>query len=183
MTTIVLDASVAVTLVWDEDVSPVARRVVAAWVGDGTRFVTPAAFWSEVVNSLTKRHRQSGEAVIEALYELDQLPLQTVEVNRPMLLAGLDLVERAGLTIHDAIYLALAQSLGARLATFDRELIAAGGPDAIDMWAYGRPGPDRHRLAEQPAPYGRAGGVPTWPSWPGAGSYLGSLRRRALMGR
>ena len=180
MTSIVLDASVGVALVWDEDISPAARRTVSDWAVDGTSFVVPASFWTEVVNALAMRHRQPGSIVIEALHKLDEVEVDTVQIDRPTLLAGLDLVERAGLTIYDAIYLALARSLGARLATLDRELIVAGGSDAIDMWQVGRLGPDGHRLAEQPAPYGRSERPVTWPTWPGAGSYLATLRRQAM---
>lgn len=182
MTSIVLDASVGVALVWDEDTSLAARRTVGDWAVDGTSLVVPASFWTEVVNALTMRHRQPGSIVIEALHKLDEVEVDTVEIDRPTLLAGLDLVERAGLTIYDAIYLALARSLGARLATFDRELISAAGPDVIDMWQDGSPGPGRHRLAEEAATYGRDERVPTWPAWSGAGSYIATLRRRALAG-
>jgi len=177
---IVLDASVAIPLVWQEDVSTVARRNVDRWAAEGVTLLVPAPFWAEVVNALTKRHRRPGSAVLEALYELDQLMIATVEVDRPLLLLALDLVERSGLTIHDAIYLALARSARARLATFDRELIAAAGPDAVDMWGDGEFESGGHRLAERSAPYGAPESSITWPTWPGAGSYLATLRRRAI---
>lgn len=181
--TIVLDASGGVPLVWVEDISPLARDRVARWVAEGAALVVPASFWTEVVNVLTKRHHQSGAAVIEALYELDQLPMTTIGLDRPLLLAGLDLVERSGLTIHDAIYLALARSTGARLATFDGDLIRAGGPDVIDMWQGDLGQPGGHRLGEDPVPYDRAERPVTWPTWPGAGSYLATLRKQAIASR
>ncbi|MBF6606009.1 MAG: type II toxin-antitoxin system VapC family toxin [Chloroflexi bacterium] len=177
---IVLDASVAIPLVWQEDVSAVVRRSVDRWVAHGRSLLVPGPFWAEVVNALTRRHGRPGSAVIEALYELDQLMIATVEIDRPLLLAGLDLVERSGLTIHDAIYLALARSTNARLATFDRELIAAGGGDVVDLWAGGELDPGGHLLREEPAPHGMHQGDVTWPTWPGAGSYLATLRRRAI---
>jgi predicted nucleic acid-binding protein len=183
MTSIVLDASVAIPLVLQEDASAAVRGKVDRWIADGDSFFVPAPFWTEVVNALTKRHRRPGSVVIEALYELDQLAITTVEVDRPMLLAGLDLVERFGLTIHDAVYLALTQSIGARLATLDRELIAAGGADVVDLWDEDDPGPAGHRVKEQPAPYGSADRPVTWPTWPGAGSYLATLRRQAMSGQ
>jgi predicted nucleic acid-binding protein len=178
VTSIVLDASVAIPLVWQEDVSAIARRRVDHWLVEGHNLLVPAPFWTEIVNSLTKRHGRPGSAVIEALFELDQLAITTVDVDRPLLVAGLDLVERFGLTIHDAVYLALAHATGSRLATFDRELIAASGVVAVDMWDERR----GHRLADEPAPYGQTDRPVTWPTWSGAGSYLATLRRRALAG-
>jgi predicted nucleic acid-binding protein len=178
---IVLDASVAISLLRDENTSAQVRAALRSWANDGVSIVVPAPFWAEVVNSLTKRHGYSGSAVIEALFEVDQLRITTLDVDRPLLLAGLDLVERSGLTIYDALYLALARSLGAKLATFDGALIAAAGPDAIDLWAdTGGPG---HGLAEERAPYGSTQRQVTWPSWPGAGAYLATLRRQAMSGR
>lgn len=178
MSGVVLDASVAVSLVRREDPSVRVRRAMDEWSAAGVSLLVPGPFWAEIVNALTKRHGRPGSAVIEALFELDQLSIATVEVDRPLLLAGLDLVERFGLTIHDAVYLALAQAMEARLATFDRELIAAGGAVAIDMWDDQR----GDRLAEEPATYGLANRPVTWPAWSGAGSYLATLRRRALAG-
>lgn len=175
---VVLDASVAVSLVRKEDQSVRVRRALDEWAADGVSLLVPGPFWAEIVNALTKRHGRAGSAVIEALFELDQLAITTVEVDRPLLLAGLDLVERFGLTIHDAVYLALAYATGSRLATFDRELIAASGAVAIDMWDERR----GHRLADEPASYGQANRPVTWPTWSGAGSYLATLRRRAMAG-
>lgn len=178
---IVLDASVAIPLVWQEDVSAVVRRSVDRWADDGVALLVPTPFWAEIVNALTRRHRRPGSVVIEALYELDQLTITSIEVDRPLLLLGVDLVERFGLTIHDAIYLALARSTGARLATFDRELIAAAGADAVDLWDEGESESGGDRLAERAASDRIPERDSTWPTWPGAGPYLATLRRRALL--
>lgn len=180
MTSIVLDASVAIPLIRPEAGSAAARRNVDQWVVDRVALFAPAPFWAEVVNALTKGHGLSGGVVIETLFELDQFSITTVEVDRPLLLAGLHLVERSGLTIYDAVYLALARSIGAKLATFDHALIAAASSDAIDLWE-GEPGPG-HRLAEERPPYGSTERPATWPSWPGAGAYLATLRRQAMSG-
>ena len=181
--TVVLDASFAIALLRPEEGSGAARRAIDRWLAEGIELAVPTPLWVELVNALMKKHRRSGSQVIEALFELDQLGLITVEVDRPTLIAVLDLVETSGLTAHDATYLAVARATGDRLATFDHELIAAGGPDVIDMWADRGPEPGVHRPAETPAPYARDEGSPTWPSWPGAGSYLATLRRQAMAGR
>ncbi|HYC07563.1 MAG TPA: type II toxin-antitoxin system VapC family toxin [Candidatus Binatia bacterium] len=173
--TVVLDSSVGIALVRPEVGSSLARLAVDRWSRDRTELVVPSLFWIEVVNALTKGHRTTGATVIEALYELDQIRLTTVDIERPIILAALDLIERWGLTSYDATYLALARARDAELATFDRELIVAGGARVVDLYD-GRP----HRFAERPTSYGTsAERAVTWPTWPGAGSYLATLRRRA----
>lgn len=172
--TVIIDASVGVALVRSEVGSPFARAAVDRWLREQTEIVVPSHFWLEIVNALTKGHQDTGAAVVEALYELDQVGLTTAEIDRPILLGALDLTERWGLTTYDAIYLALAHSLGADLATFDRELSVAGGSSIVDL-SEGR----SHRTSESPAPYG----IPTerdvtWPRWSGSGAYLATLRRR-----
>jgi predicted nucleic acid-binding protein len=173
--TVVLDASVGIALVRPEEASSAARRAVDRWLSERVPLVVPSHFWLEIVNALTRGRRARGAAVIEGLYELDQLAIATIEVDRPTLLGALDLTERWGLTSYDAIYLALAHSLGADLATFDRELIAAGGSSIVDL-----SGGRSHRTSESPAtdrtPTERD---VTWPRWSGSGAYLATLRRRA----
>ena len=180
---IVLDASVAISLLRGEGSATRVRRKLDEWFAERVELVVPSSFWTEIVNVLTKRHRQSGFEVIEALYELDALTIRSVEVDRPLLLDGLDLVERFGLTIHDAIYLALARSIRAQLATFDRELIAAGGIDIVDLSDDDGTEGGGHRTGEARAACGAPERPVTWPSWPGAGAYLGTLRRQALAER
>ena len=177
-TVIVLDASFAMSLLREEATSVSVRAALDTWATDSVSLVAPAPFWAEIINSLTKRHGRPGSEVIEALFILDQLTITSIDVDRPLLLAGLDLVERSGLTIHDALYLALARSIGAKLATLDSELLVAAGSDAADLSMYGRdPG---RRSSEASAPYGSTERPVTWPSWPGAGSYLATLRRQAM---
>ncbi len=171
----VVDASVGIALVRPERASPVARAAIDRWLEERTELIVPAHFWLEIVNALTKGHGNTGAAVIEALFELDQLGLTTAEVDRPTLLAALDLIERWGLTAYDAAYLALAQSLGADLATFDSELIVASGSSIVDL------SDERsRRTSESPAPYETPSERDvTWPRWSGSGAYLATLRRRA----
>ena len=132
-TVIVLDASFAMSLLREEATSVSVRAALDTWATDSVSLVAPAPFWAEIINSLTKRHGRPGSEVIEALFILDQLTITSVDVDRPLLLAGLDLVERSGLTIHDALYLALARSIGAKLATFEfraarRRRVGCRGP-------------------------------------------------------
>jgi hypothetical protein len=99
-----------------------------------------------------------------------------VWVDRPLLLLAVDLMERHGLTPYDAAFLALCQSLSATLATLDNDLRRAAG-DLAEGGSWPDDSPLGHRIAEPIAAYEGERTV-TWPRWSGAGSYLGSLRRR-----
>jgi len=107
------------------------------------------------------------------MHRLDTLGLETVETGRPLLLHAIDRIERHGLTAYDAMYLVLAESIDANLATFDRQLAAAAGPRAITF-------DESHGLHEPPAVYERD---VTWPSYKGASAYLAKLRAEALAER
>jgi predicted nucleic acid-binding protein len=164
-----IDASVAIPYVHTEDVSPVVRRWLATWMAAGSTLVAPHHFWLEVVNSLARRHRYAGTSVLEAVHELRQLPIESVELDEPAIILVIDAVERHVLSAYDAQYLALAEQLDVSLVTLDRRLAAAAGSRAIDPTGLSP------SLSESPAPYGSAARV-TWPDYTGAASYLASLR-------
>jgi predicted nucleic acid-binding protein len=174
---IVLDAAVAIALVHDEPDSEAIRATVSAWLADDVEFVVPDLFWLEVINPLARRHHYDGRRLLEVLRELDELRITTIEMVRPQHVLVISLIDRLGLTAYDATYVALAQTLATRLATTDREMLAAAGVLGVDPRS--EPG---HRLAEEGAPYGSTERPVTWPSWPGAGSYLATLRRQAMSG-
>jgi predicted nucleic acid-binding protein len=167
MRPIVIDASAGVPLILEEADSPRWRSLVAAWHRDGRRLVVPAHFWLEVPNALLRRHLYAGASVLEALHALDDVVSETVEMGRATLLLAIDHAERFGLTVHDATYLALAETMDAELATADEALRRA----AADRLADREP---PHRLSEAAAGY--ASRPVTWPDYSGAASYLASLR-------
>jgi predicted nucleic acid-binding protein len=174
--TVVVDASIGIARVRPELASPSVRRLLTSLAADGSRLLVPAHFWIEVINALGVRHRMSVPEIAEALHELDQLAVETVEVDRPLLLSATTLLAGHRLTAYDALYLALAEARDARLATLDRELAAAAGGRAIRLEDAGPP----RRLAEQRAAYGAP--VTTAAAdpgrWPGFGAYLAELRAR-----
>jgi predicted nucleic acid-binding protein len=176
---IVIDASLAVARVREEWASPGVRLALRGWATLDRRLIAPAHFWYEVLNALTRGVGFAGAEVVEAVHDLDRLGIETIHPERPLLLLTLDVVERHRLTAYDALYLAVAQSMDAQVATLDRALAAAAGERAIYL------GPDQPpggRVAEAVTPYGTEEPEPTWGQWPGAARYLGTLRRRALAG-
>ena len=164
----VIDASVAMAIIRDEANGPQAAAAMARWTRNAVRIVVPSHFWLEVTNSLMRRHRLSGAAVLEGIHGLDQFGLETMQVDRPMLVSAIDLAERHRLTSYDAAYLALADAIDGALLTFDNALRAAAGARAV--------GVDGHRLSDAPAPYEHD---VTWPSYKGASAYLAKLRAQA----
>ncbi len=173
----VIDASVGLARVRPEVASPVVRQAFASWAVGRSRLVVPPLFWLEVVNALGGRHRYPASRIAEALRELDELRLETVEIGRPELLLVADAVERHRVSAYDATYVVLAQLLGAPLATLDRQLASAAGPLALLLGGeLGRGTREAAALYGTPA----ANGPSSLPDYAGLGSYLGELRRRAL---
>jgi predicted nucleic acid-binding protein len=135
--------------------------------------VVPSHFWLEIVNRIGRDRGAPGLQMLAAVHRLDTLGLETVEPGRPLLIQAIDAIERHGLTAYDALYLVLAASLDAQLATFDRELAAAAGARAITFY-------ESRGLHETPAVYEND---VTWPSYKGASAYLAKLRAEALAQR
>lgn len=166
---VVIDASVALSIVRNEPSAPGISRALDDWSALGRQLLVPSHFWLDVVNPLARRHHWDGMEMLQGLRELDELDLTTVDSDRTQMLLTLDLVERFRLTSFDAAYLALAQIYAADLATLDLELARAAGVRAIPL-------DDRRRLSEPPTPYEHD---VTWPDYKGASAYLAKLRAEA----
>lgn len=163
---LVLDSSAALSLLLDEPGTSTVRGPLLAAAG-GSMLVLDL-FWLEVVNVLVRRHGWDPDAVVEAIRELDELGVETIAVDRPLLLTSLDLASSHDLTAYDAAHLALAEIADVPLLTLDTSLArAAGARSAI------HPGPGTR---EERAPYGDAKARPDWTRH---GRHLAELRRAA----
>ena len=169
---LVMDASVAVAVVLRETAAVQARAALRRARRMNREVVVPSLFWLEVINALGRGHHLSMSLILEAVAELDAIGLETVELDRPMLLLALDAVARHGLTAYDAAYLALAEWADADLLTADARLAAAAGERALFM---GDTQPPSHAISDAPASYGSS-----WADWPGAAAYLRRLRSRIV---
>jgi predicted nucleic acid-binding protein len=166
--TLVIDASAAIAIAVQEPGYDVAVSVLRERRATGRKLIVPAFFWLEVVNVLVKRHRLTPGEVLEALVDLENFGLESVELERPQLLLTIDAMGRGALSAYDAAYLALAESADAELLTFDRRLAAAAGARALPLRG-------DHAIEEAPEPYG-----PSWEAWPGAAAYLKQLRAQVV---
>jgi len=169
---VVVDVSVAIARLRVEEHTAMILGAFRDWSRMGTRLVVPWPFWWEVVNALAAGHRFTGEEVLEAVYELETLGIESRDLDRGSLLLTISTVERFRLSAYDAIYLVLAESLDAPLATLDRALARAAGSRAD----YLGPGDPSHRLSEPSGPYEHD---VTWPQYKGASAYLAKLRAEA----
>jgi predicted nucleic acid-binding protein len=165
---IVIDASVAASIVLREPEGPAAAAAISDWTRDGVRTVVPAHFWLEIANTLVSRWRLPGAEVLQAIHDIDQLRFETIDLDRAGLLLAIDISERHRLTAYDAAYLALATTLDGSLVTFDEALRSAAGSRAVYI------GPSR--LSETPAVYEHD---VTWPNYKGASAFLAKLRAEA----
>jgi predicted nucleic acid-binding protein len=168
----VVDASIVIGIVRHEPAGDQALFQLRLQRRQGSGLWVPSLFWVEVVNVLGRRYRLSPADILEAVVELEAAGLETVELDRPMLLLAIDVVVRHGLTAYEASYLALADAADARLLTADVTLAAAAGSRAILV------GEDRG-VRERPPSY-KPAGEPAWAAWPGAAAYLRELRTRTL---
>lgn len=169
---LVIDASVAVSILRGEPDGVAAAEALDLWTRERRRLIVPGHFWLEVANALGSRRRLPGSAMLEAFHELDSFRLETTDTDRAQLILTIDLMERHGLTAYDAAYLALAITWDALVVTFDAALRAAAADRIVHV---GRP-----RLAETHPAYEH---TVTWPRYKGASAFLAKLRAEAATPR
>ena len=134
MTGLVVDASVVIAWLFDDDEQPRSDRVLKRLEEAGA-FV-PQLWHLETRNSLLtaeRRGRLSASEVNERLDALKVLPIQTDE--EPDLQVAFDLARMHGLSFYDAIYVELARRLSAELATLDAALGRAAAAEGIPLSA------------------------------------------------
>jgi predicted nucleic acid-binding protein len=134
VSTIVLDASVAVALVVDEPLSSVAAEATA-----GHDALVPEAFWVEVANGLLRKVRRqtlSRDRALEAFDLLRRFVGYSV-ATEPLGTLAMELSLDLRHPVYDCVYLAAAMAHGAPLLTADRALhaaaVAGGYGDAVRL--------------------------------------------------
>ena len=164
----VIDASVAIAIVRREPMAAAVGSAMRRPELAGGRILVPDPFWIEVTNVLIRRYRATPEEALEALREVDDIGVESVRVDRALLLVGIDMQHAYGLSAYDAAYVALAQVEDAKLLTLDARLATAAGGRAIELDGWPR------RVSEEAAPYGLE---PV--DWARFGPYLARLRAEA----
>ena len=134
MSGLVVNASVVVAWLFDDEDEPRADRTLEQLVDDGA--LVPQLWHLETRNSLLtaeRRGRLSAGEVKERLDALKDLPISTDE--EPDLQSAFDLARAHGLSLYDALYLELAKREGAELATLDGPLGRAAVAEGVPLSA------------------------------------------------
>lgn len=125
---LVLDSSVTLAWLYDDERSEAVERVFAA-LAETVGWV-PAIWRLEVANALqqgVRRRRIDRDFRTQALEDLTNYEITTdTDTDTFAWTETLALADRFGLTPYDACYLELAQRRGLPLATLDGDLRAAG---------------------------------------------------------
>jgi len=117
----VVDASVVIKLFISEPGSNKAEKLLQSHI-EGARFLyAPDLLLYEVGNALHFRNLPP-EAIKRAFQDLAGFQLHTERASTTLLFGAARLAKTYGLTVYDAAYAALAETLGAELVTADEKL-------------------------------------------------------------
>jgi predicted nucleic acid-binding protein len=119
---LVVDASVLVPLLVDEDDSSAAR----AMAGDEPDLIAPDLILAEALNVLWKKQRlgQVDDATRSDAVALIGRPLVRLVAMPPLARRASDLAQELDHPVYDCFYLALAEREGVPLVTADNRLIS-----------------------------------------------------------
>ena len=144
MSAFVLDCSVAVAWLFDDEATPETDALLDRLQFDSA-FV-PGLWRLELGNVLARAERQkriAASQIVACLGVLDRLPIVAdAETESRAIREILALARAERLTTYDAAYLELAMRMGLQLATRDEALVQAARRVAVEtvpVWK--RPGP------------------------------------------
>ena len=133
MTGFVVDASVAIAWLFEDEASPETEAVLDRLAHEEAH--APGLWELEIANvvlSAERRGRLSEAASAQIMERLQDLPIR-LSPNAPRLHHLLEVGRRYRLTSYDAAYLTLAQQLNLPLATLDRDLAAAARLAEVEL--------------------------------------------------
>jgi hypothetical protein len=142
----------------DDADAAAARRKLRSLVDVDATLLVAAPTWPALLDALRSKGWPASR-IAEALHVLDDLDVQTIEVDPPALLLAADLMERRGL--------AAAEALAVVLADLEQVPLVSGGPTPDD----GEPAVHEERSAPS-----------TLPDYRGLGPLLAGLRRASTDG-
>lgn len=122
----VVDASIVVKWFSREGDSLHALRLLDDCQTWRRRLIAPSLLAYEVANALRYNANLSPEQVQQALLSLDSLQIATASFGFSALAGICAIARETGLTVYDAVYLALAASEGVLLVTADRLVLDKG---------------------------------------------------------
>ena len=125
----VVDASLAVKWVVDEEDSGKARALYRSWTSSGARLAAPSLMLAEVSNALHRKVVDGGLALQVAAENLEDM-MDTAEIefhdSTDIHVGALRLADQLNQgAVYDSIYLSLAERLDCELWTADRRFYRA----------------------------------------------------------
>lgn len=121
MTSFVIDASVAVKWFYPEEHSDESRRLLST----ANELLAPDHIWSEIGNVIWKRYRRgeiNTDEALETVTAILKMPVAAMS-SHGLLSSAVEIAVAVGITVYDALYLALALSRGCLLTTADQKFI------------------------------------------------------------
>ncbi|MDE0679874.1 MAG: type II toxin-antitoxin system VapC family toxin [Gammaproteobacteria bacterium] len=134
MSNLVLDASVSLAWLLDDETAPQADAA-SQLLATHNAYV-PRIWHLEMRNALLvaeRRGRLSRRMSEQRLEALAELPIRTDP--DPNFRAAMDLARKHGITFYDALYLELALRITALLATLDKALARAAADEGLNVLA------------------------------------------------
>jgi len=127
---VVVDASAAVELLGgDED----WREFFDGWAQEDRMLLAPPTFLAEVANGQLRGQRVAVSDIATRLERLAATGIETADRGLAGLLEAIDLADRHGLTVYDALYLQLALDVEGELATLDADLRRAATTEGLSI--------------------------------------------------
>ena len=128
---VVVDASLAVKWLVEEDDSDKAHAILQSWVDQGMTRIAPYLMPFEVANALHRRVLRGEMNVVDSQRMIARLLESRLELHQPpnLHVRALQIASQLKQSAaYDAHYLALAESVGCELWTADERFYRAASP-------------------------------------------------------
>ncbi len=123
----IIDANIGVKWFAKEDGSDSARSILKDHIEEHTILCVPELFVYELTNAL--RYKKTTVDQLKAIvHELFDFQLEYIPITEMIMEKAAELSFHYQLTIYDAVYLALAETLNARLITTDEKIMNTKHP-------------------------------------------------------
>ncbi|MEK7082156.1 MAG: type II toxin-antitoxin system VapC family toxin [Patescibacteria group bacterium] len=132
-TMVVLDASVILKWLLDEEGSADALRIRDCHMRGEERIIVPSLLFYEVANVIRYRTELSDEEILNLLEILKDLELSVVHLAFSEFEETILYGRAKHISVYDAAYVILAKNLGCELVTADQQL----GKAASETWVKG----------------------------------------------
>ena len=106
---------------------------MSEWQDADAMLLAPPHFRSEMANALLRSVRLDALDVVSRLQQLFEAGVDLVDRGFSGLYDAVELAERHGLSVYDALYLSLAIEVDGELATSDRALVRAAEAELVPV--------------------------------------------------